>query len=209
MVLDAVVEGIRGIPIYVFMFYFFFALPGLSRGLSLTPFMAAAGSLITYGTAWLSEVVRGVLEAVPREQRDAAHAVHFGRWDSFRLVIFPQTLPVLIPRLSNHSIDMLKGSALMGFIGYRELTFWANLVRAQTVAPFAPYMLALAIYFGIAITFSLFFRTLEALTPTARVERLVAAQNSQRYRPGVVKWNRLSWLSPSKQLARREGRTAP
>lgn len=186
LLLDSVVELIRGVPIIVFLFWLFFALPALVEGAQLSSFTAASLSLILYGGAFSSEMVRGTLEALPKGQRDAVHALHLSMWDGFRRVILPQAMPILLPRFANHSIEMLKASALVSFVGYQELNFWTTQVRTQTRETLAPYLIALIIFFALAMAISLFFRLLESLTHTSRIDRITKRQRGDRRPIGLL-----------------------
>jgi polar amino acid transport system permease protein len=168
--LDVLVELVRGIPLLVFLFWLYFGVPTATDA-KVSSFTASLVGLVLYGACYASEIVRGVLEGIPRGQHDAARSLHLGPWLSFRSVIVPQALPILLPRFGNMGIELLKGSSLVALVGFRELNFWTKQVRAQTNEMLEPYLIALVIYFGMALVISLVFRVLESMTALARIKR--------------------------------------
>ncbi len=103
------------------------ALPEMGRfnysgGVVLTPeFIALALGLAVYGGAFIAEVIRGGVIAVPRGQREAARAVGLGEGQVLRLVVLPQALRVIIPPLTSQYLNVVKNSTLGIYIGYPDL----------------------------------------------------------------------------------------
>jgi polar amino acid transport system permease protein len=89
-------------------------------------------------------------------------------------VILPPALPALLPPVGNFSIEILKGTAIVGFISVRDLTFWGDQIRATTQQYEVVFSIVLVIYFITALGFSALFRFAENMTPLRRIERRVS-----------------------------------
>ncbi|MGH8866784.1 MAG: ectoine/hydroxyectoine ABC transporter permease subunit EhuC [Actinomycetes bacterium] len=153
------VEFFRGTSLLVQLLWIFFALPFL--GIKLEPMAAGIIALgLNYG-AYGSEVVRGAVAAVPREQREAAVALSFSPVQRMYRVILPQAWVGMIPPFSNLLIQLLKGSALVLFITLSDITFEAQSLRQATGDSVLAYTVALVLYFVIAYAFTLLMNLLE------------------------------------------------
>jgi polar amino acid transport system permease protein len=166
-----VIEFFRGTSALVQLFWVFFALPLLPGELQLTPMVAAVAVLGLNEGAYAAEVVRGAIVALPQGQSDAAHALHLAWWPRLRRVVLPQAVPMMLPGFGNAAVDLLKASAFVGFVQVHDLTYWSDQIRLSTGASLEAYLLALVLYFLLALALSGFFRLLEALTPLRRLER--------------------------------------
>lgn len=102
-------------------------------GLTLSPeFAALLCGLVFYSTAYIAEVIRGGILALPRGQWEAAGALGLKRWQALRLVVLPQALRSVIPPMTLQYISILKNSTLAFAIGYPDLFWSANTVINQT-----------------------------------------------------------------------------
>ena len=165
------VDFVRGLPFLVVMFWLFYGLPTAFPNIRLPAELVAIGGLSLYGGCYGAEVVRGVFAAIPKGQRDAAHALHLPwRRRLFRIML-PQMAPLLLPRFANLSIEQMKVTAIVSFISLHDLAFWSGQIRRTTGETEVVYLATLVLYFVIALLLSLIFRGLEALTPLRRIER--------------------------------------
>ena len=111
--------------------------------------------------AYGAEVVRGAILALPREQYEAGTALNLTRWQQMRHVILPQAFVLMLPIFGNNAIELLKGTAVVSLISLSDMTFQAQVVRAQTGGTVLPFLTILILYFVIASIISLFVKGLE------------------------------------------------
>jgi polar amino acid transport system permease protein len=119
----AVVEVIRAVPPIVWLFLVYY---GLSSDLAqLSTFQAAVGGLGLIAAAYMSEIYRAGIEAVPDGQWEAGRALALPNLSLYRRVVFPQALVVVIPPAATYAIALLKDSAIASVIGAQDITFHA------------------------------------------------------------------------------------
>jgi polar amino acid transport system permease protein len=145
----AVVEFLRGISTVVVLFWLYFALPFL--GVSLSAEAAAVLGLGLVHGAYSSEVVRGAINSVAREQWEAATALSFSRMEALRRLILPQALLVMLPPFGNSLILLLKGTSIASIIAVHELTFQGSLVVTRSLAVTEVFTSVLLIYYALSI----------------------------------------------------------
>lgn len=153
------VETFRGTSALVQLFWFYFVLPFF--GVALTPFAAGVLVLALNTGAYGSEVVRGALAAVPRGQREAAAALNLGGTRTLWRILLPQALPAMLPPAGNLAIELLKNTALVSLITITELTFTAQLLRAERLHSAEIFTMVLALYFAVALCITAGMRALE------------------------------------------------
>ncbi len=118
LVAGVYVELIRGIPLLVQLIFIYFALGKFFR---LDGFPAAVIALsICYG-AYMGEIFRAGIQAIPRGQMEAALALGMTRGQAMRLIILPQTMKIILPAIGNEFIAMLKDSSLVSVIALRDI----------------------------------------------------------------------------------------
>lgn len=153
------VEVFRGTSALVQLFWFYFALPLM--GVHLPAFAAGVLVLGLNTGAYGAEVVRGALRAVPRGQSEAAVALNLSPRQRMWLVIVPQAALSMLPPWGNLLIELLKNTALVSLITINDLTFQAQLLRADTLRTVEIFLLVLLLYFGAALCITAGVRTLE------------------------------------------------
>lgn len=153
------IEFFRGTSIFVQLFWVYFVLP--FAGLTLTSMQAGVLALGLNVGAYGAEVVRGAVRAVGREQREACVALNLSRYQRMRHVILPQALPLMLPTFGNNAIELLKGTAVVSLISLTDMTFQAQVVRAQTGNTLIPFATILVLYFVMASAISAGMRWLE------------------------------------------------
>ncbi|MCA0257619.1 MAG: ectoine/hydroxyectoine ABC transporter permease subunit EhuC [Proteobacteria bacterium] len=139
------VEFFRGTSIFVQLFWVYFVLPLFD--ISLSPFQAGVLVLGLNVGAYGAEVVRGAIKSVPREQFEACIALNFTQYQRMRYIILPQALPLMLPTFGNNAIELLKATAVVSLISLSDMTFQAQIVRAQTGNTFVPFLTILVLYF--------------------------------------------------------------
>jgi polar amino acid transport system permease protein len=153
------IEFFRGTSIFVQLFWAYFVLPLI--GISLTPFQAGVLALGLNVGAYGAEVVRGAIQSIGREQYEACIALNLGRWQAMRQVILPQALLVMLPTFCNNAIELLKATAVVSLISLTDMTFQAQVVRAQTGNTLIPFTTIIILYFLMAVAISQSIRALE------------------------------------------------
>lgn len=126
-------------------------------GMRLTPeFVALTLGLGLYTAAFIAEVVRAGIEAVPRGQREAAEALGLTRAQARRLVVMPQATQLIVPLLTNQYLNLIKNSSLAVFIGYPDLVqVFAGTALNQTGAAVQIIFMTMAVYLAISLLASL------------------------------------------------------
>jgi polar amino acid transport system permease protein len=155
----AYVEIFRGTSALVQLFWVFFVLPFV--GISVEPMPAGILVLGLNIGAYGSEVVRGAMQAVPVEQREAAVALNLSPARALWGIVIPQALPVMVPPAGNLLIELLKSTALVSLITLGDLTFAAQSLRADTLRTPEIFSLVLLLYFAVALVLSRGMRRLE------------------------------------------------
>lgn len=160
------IEVFQGTPLLMQLFLVFFGLPLL--GLNVQPWVAAGVGLTLSASAYLAEIWRGCVEAIPAGQWDAAAALGLHRFRQFRLVILPQALRIAVPPTVGFFVQLVKGTALTSIIGFNELLRTSNVINNATFAPFTVYGVVALIYFVLCFPLTTLSRWLERrLRPTA------------------------------------------
>lgn len=153
------VEFFRGTSCYIQLFWLYFALPLF--GIFLDAFLVGAIAISLNVGSFGSEVVRGSILSVPREQVEAAIALNLTRWQRMRYVILPQALVTMLPPMTNLLIELVKVTPLVSLITIADLTFVAQLFRQQTGETVQAFGALLVIYFIIATCVAWPFQHLE------------------------------------------------
>lgn len=154
------IEFFRGTSIFVQLFWAYFVLPLI--GVPLSPFQAGVLALGLNVGAYGAEVVRGAIQAVPREQHEACTALNFTAWQKMRHVIVPQAFVLMLPTFGNNAIELLKGTAVVSLISISDMTFNAQVMRSQTGNTLIPFLTILVLYFAISLLIGTGVRRLES-----------------------------------------------
>ncbi|NEX45599.1 ectoine/hydroxyectoine ABC transporter permease subunit EhuC [Pseudotabrizicola algicola] len=153
------IEFFRGTSIFVQLFWVYFVLP--FAGITLSPLMAGVLALGLNVGAYGAEVVRGAILSVPKDQYEATIALNLTRLQRMRHVILPQAVPLMLPTFGNNAIELLKATAVVSLISLSDMTFQAQVVRAQTGNTLVPFLAILILYFAMASLISYAVRLLE------------------------------------------------
>ena len=156
----AFVEFFRGTAALVQLFWVFYALP-LLLGLPLPPLWAAWVVIGCNQGAYLAEVVRGAILAVPTNQVEASIAINLDPRTRWRRVIIPQAIPIIVPTYTNHIITILKETAIVSLIGIHDMTHTANTLRTQFGNTALIFLTIAAIYLAVALFLAWLGRQLE------------------------------------------------
>lgn len=150
---------LRSVPILVVLYLLYFALPGI--GLTMPAMAAGIAGLGMVYSAYLAEVFRAGFQAIPPGQREAALAAGLTPGQTFRLVLLPQAIRIVLPPLLISLISLLKDSSICALIAVPELTLTSRAIMSESFLPLHVFMLTGLFYFAIAWPASLAVRALE------------------------------------------------
>ena len=168
----ALVHGVRGLPVLMLLFWAYFAIP-LLIGKTISGVTTVICALVVYETAFIGEVVKAGILAIPRGQVDAARSLGLGRFQTLASVVLPQALFNSIPSILNQLISLIKNTSLAYIISVNELTFSAYQINTQLLTkPFQVYFILAAIYFAICYALSTAVRRFEKRVGSARTALL-------------------------------------
>jgi polar amino acid transport system permease protein len=156
------VSLVRGTPLIVQILFVYLALPQFLPAASKVP-LVALGILalgFNYG-AYLTEIFRAGIEAVPVGQREAATALGLSERRIMRRIVLPQAFRIVTPAVGNEFISLTKDSALVSIIGVQELLWRAQSVGASKFRSLETLLLAALVYWVLTIVFSFFQERLE------------------------------------------------
>lgn len=153
------IEVFQGTPLLMQLFLVFFGLPLL--GVDVQPWLAAGIGLTLAASAYLAEIWRGCVEAIPAGQWDAAASLGLLPWRQFRFVVAPQALRIAVAPTVGFLVQLVKSTALTSIIGFSELVKTANVINNATFEPFTVYGLLAVIYFALCFPLTAAARRLE------------------------------------------------
>jgi polar amino acid transport system permease protein len=153
------VQLFQGTPLLMQLFLAYFGLALL--GLEVSAWTAAALALTLYASAFLTEIWRGCVAAVPRGQWEAARSLALSFGEQLRHVILPQALRIAVPPTVGFLVQVVKGTALASVIGFVELTKAGTMITNATFKPFVVYSCVALLYFALCFPVSLYARGLE------------------------------------------------
>ena len=153
------VQLIQGTPLLVILFLGYFGLSAI--GLQLSPLAAAGASLTIYVAAYVGEIWRGCIEAVPRPQWEAAEGLGLSRWQRMTKVVLPQAVRIATPPTVGFMVQIIKNTSLASVVGFVELARAGQIINNSLFEPFLVYALIALIYFALCYPVSRLSRGLE------------------------------------------------
>ena len=153
------VQLVQGIPLPVIIFVVYF---GISIGGYDVPALVAAGIAMTlYSSAYLGEIWRGCIQAVPKTQWEAGECLALTNTQRFVFVILPQALRMAVPPTVGFLVQIVKNTSYAVVIGFFDLTYSAKVINNSTFMPFTVFTIAALIYFAICFPMSVMARRFE------------------------------------------------
>ena len=149
MVVRECVEFIRSTPLVLQIFFVFFV--GPQFGIRLSPWVAGMIAIGLHYAAYLSEVYRGGLEAVPKGQWEACTALNLSATKTYFRVIIPQALPLSLAGMGNYLVGIFKDTPMLSVIGVAELMQAANAIGGSTYRYLEPYTMVGIIFLAISL----------------------------------------------------------
>jgi polar amino acid transport system permease protein len=160
------IEFFQGTPLLMQLFLFFFGVALL--GIEVSPWLAASLALTFWTSAFLTEIWRGCVEALPKGQWEAGETLGLSYVEQMRYIILPQALRIAIPPTVGFSVQVIKGTALASIIGFVDLTKAGTMLNNATFRPFLVYSLVALIYFALCFPLSWYAHRLERQYNVAR-----------------------------------------
>lgn len=160
------IELFQGTPLLMQLFLAFFGLSLI--GIEVSPWVAASLALTLWSSAFLAEIWRGCVEAIPKGQSEASASLGLSWLEAMRYVILPQALRIAIAPTVGFSVQVVKGTALASIIGFVELTKAGTMLNNATFQPFTVFSLVALMYFALCYPLSLYAHSLEAKLHAAR-----------------------------------------
>jgi len=153
------IEAIQGIPLLILLFIVYY---GLSvYGFNVPALVAAGFALMVYSSAYLGDIWRGCVEAMPKPQWEASECLSMTRWQTLRLVIIPQAVRLALPSTVGFLVQVIKMTSLASVIGFIELTRAGQIINNSIIEPFLVFGLVGIFYFLLCYPLSRWSQSME------------------------------------------------
>ncbi len=140
------IEVIRGTPILLQLYIFYFVIPQVLKFLDLSPFMWVAVALCVNSAAYVSEVIRSGIQAVDKGQTEAARSLGLSQGQTMMKIVLPQAVRNILPALGNEFIMMLKETSLASTFFLGDLMTSCLIVKGATYLTLEPMIIVALIY---------------------------------------------------------------
>ena len=159
IIMEFYVWLMRGTPLMLQLLFFYFALPMV--GLKLPDIAAALLAFILNYAAYFAEIFRAGLQAIPRGQFEAAKVLGLPHWHTMRRIVFPQVLRIVLPPISNETINLVKDTSLIYILAMNDLLRVARTI-VQREFDMTPFLIAAIFYLVMTAVLTWAFKKLEA-----------------------------------------------
>ena len=153
------VQIFQGTPLLMQLFLAYFGIALF--GVKTSAWAAAAFALTLYTSAFLTEIWRGCVAAIPKGQWEAASSLALNFREQLRYIVLPQAFKIAIPPTVGFLVQVVKGTALASVIGFVELTKAGTMITNATFKPFVVYSCVALLYFALCFPISLYAKRLE------------------------------------------------
>jgi polar amino acid transport system permease protein len=154
------IEVFQGTPVLMQLFVVYYGLAVLLN-LQVDPWPAVLLAFTLYSGAFLGEIWRGCIEAIPRGQWEAATSLSLGFTQQLRFIILPQAARISIPPTVGFAVQLIKSTSIAAIIGFVELTRAGQLMTNTTFKPMIIYPVVAVLYFVLCWPLSLLAQALE------------------------------------------------
>lgn len=161
------IQIFQGTPLLLQLFLVFFGAPVL--GFDINPWIAAGVALILNSSAFLGEIWRGCIQAIPAGQIEAAHALSLSYVSRMRDVVLPQASKIALAPTVGYMVQIIKGTSLAAIIGFAEITRAGQIINNATFQPLLVFSVVAAIYFVLCWPLSLLATRMERRQAAALV----------------------------------------
>lgn len=141
------IQIFQGTPLLLQLFLVFFGAPVL--GFDINPWVAAGVALILNSSAFLGEIWRGCIQAVPGGQVEAAQALSLSYFYRMRDIVLPQAFKIALAPTVGYLVQIIKGTSLAAIIGFAEITRAGQIINNATFQPLIVFSVVAAIYFAL------------------------------------------------------------
>ena len=148
------VEIVRGTPMLLQLYFFYFLLPAVLPFLELTDFQSITVACIVNSTAYVAEIIRGGIMAVDEGQNEAGRSLGLNFAQTMLYIIIPQALKNVLPALANEFIVLLKETSVACYVAVNDLTKGGEIIRSQTYIQAMPLLIVAALYLIMVVFFS-------------------------------------------------------
>lgn len=153
------IEFIRSTPLVLQIFFIFYV--GPQFGIRLSPWVSGMIAIGLHYSAYLSEVYRAGIEAVPKGQWEACRALNMSMRDTYLRIVIPQALPPSIPGMGNYLVGIFKDTPMLSVIGVAELMQTANAIGSETYRFLEPFTMVGVIFLALSLPTAGLVRLLE------------------------------------------------
>jgi polar amino acid transport system permease protein len=165
MVTTAYIRLFQGTPLLMQLFLFYFGMAIF--GFAINPWIAAATALTAHASAFLGEIWRGCIEAIPPGQTEAAKALGLRYRHRMADVILPQAARIAVAPTVGFLVQLIKGTSLASIIGFVELTRAGQIINNATFQPFTVFSIVALFYFAMCWPLSLLAQRMERQMSTS------------------------------------------
>ncbi|MBS0656178.1 MAG: amino acid ABC transporter permease [Verrucomicrobia bacterium] len=151
---------LRAVPLYVQLLIIYFVLPDLLC-INIEAYMASVFALGICSSAYVAQIMRSGINAIPKEQWESAFVLGYSKIASVRYVIFPQLIRTILPALTGELDSLLKSTAILSSIGLLELTRMGMNIVSREMEPLTVYLAVAALYIALSGSINLFTKYLE------------------------------------------------
>ncbi|MBC9786164.1 amino acid ABC transporter permease [Heliobacterium chlorum] len=155
----AYVEFFQNTPLIIQVFFFYYGSPAM--GLNISGLACGTLGLAVYTGAYMGEVFRAGIQAVPKGQMEAARSSGMNYLQAMGYVILPQAVKIILPPLTNQMVNMVKNSAILSTIAVTDLMYQTYLISSDTFIVFEVFIFAALLYLTITVPLSTFANLLE------------------------------------------------
>lgn len=160
------VDGVRGVPLMVLLFFIYFGIPAGIKKLGVVGFnfdsvTAGIMALALNAGAYMAEIFRGGIQSIDKGQMEAARSLGLGYGKAMRKIVIPQAVRVMIPSFVNQFIISLKDTSIISVIGIKELTHGGRTIQTNTYDALNTWAVIGLIYMAVIITLSRLAKVLE------------------------------------------------
>ncbi len=156
------VQLFQGTPLLMQLFLAYFGIALF--GIKTSAWVAASVALTLYTSAFLAEIWRGCVAAIPKGQWEASGSLAMSFTEQLRYIVLPQAIKIAIPPTVGFLVQVIKGTALASVIGFIELTKAGTMIANATFQPFVVYSCVALMYFVLCFPISLYSKHLEKKT---------------------------------------------
>ncbi len=153
------VQVFQGTPLLMQLFLAYFGIALF--GINTSAWVAAGLALTLYTSAYLTEIWRGCVAAIPKGQWEASQSLAMSFGEQLRYIVLPQAVKIAIPPTVGFLVQVVKGTALASVIGFIELTKAGTMITNATFKPFVVYSCVALLYFALCYPVSFYAKVLE------------------------------------------------